>query len=134
MAKEYPLILTSRKSDVFRHSGGRQISSLRTERTQPLLKIHPATAAKLRIVEGDWVYISTKRGKIKQKAALTDSLDLRVVEVDYAWWFPEKKDSDLFGWLESNLNVLTDDRPPFNRELGSANMRGIFCKVEKVED
>ncbi|MBC2724066.1 MAG: molybdopterin oxidoreductase, partial [Desulfosporosinus sp.] len=79
----------------------------------------------------DWVCITTKRGKIRQKANLVDRLDQRVVEVDYAWWFPEKGSSNLYGWEESNINILTDDKPPYNCELGSAHMRGIFCKVFK---
>lgn len=81
--------------------------------------------------EGDWVYIETRRGRIKQKAALTNSLDPRVVGVDYDWWFPEKGASNLYGWAESNANVLTDNKPLYNREMGSANLRGILCKVYK---
>jgi hypothetical protein len=28
-----------------------------------------------------------------------------VVSVSYAWWFPEKSESELFGWQESNINI-----------------------------
>jgi len=131
IARKYPLILTSRKADVYRHSGGRQIPSLRKERPDPIVKINVETAGKLGIREGDWVHISTKRGKIRQKASLVDSLDPRVVEVDYAWWFPEKEASHEYGWKESNINVLTDSKPPYNREMGSFNLRGISCKVHR---
>ena len=133
LAENFPLILTSKKEDVYRHSGGRQIPSLREAKPDPILKIHHETAGKLGIKDGDWVNISTKRGKIRQKAKLVDWIDSRVVEVDYAWWFPEKEPSGLYGWEESNINILTDDKPPYNREMGSANMRGIFCKVSKEE-
>jgi hypothetical protein len=27
---------------------------------------------------------------------------------------------------------MTDDKPPYNREIGSANLRGILCKVYRV--
>jgi anaerobic selenocysteine-containing dehydrogenase len=57
---------------------------------EPLVHIHPDTAAPLGIVEGDWVYIETTRGRIKQRAHLTDVYDQRVIGVDYAWWFPER--------------------------------------------
>jgi anaerobic selenocysteine-containing dehydrogenase len=133
MAKEYPLVLTSRKTNVYRHSGGRQIPSLRGERPEPILKIHPETAGKLGIKDGDWVCVTNRRATIRQKARLVQSLDPRVVEVDYAWWFPEKEASGLYGWQESNINLLTDDKPPFNREMGSANMRGILCRVYKED-
>jgi hypothetical protein len=32
----------------------------------------------------------------------------------------------------SNMNVLTDDKPPYNREMGSTNLRSGLCKVYKV--
>jgi hypothetical protein len=51
------------------------------------------------------------------------------VGIDYTWWFPEKGVSDLYGWAAANINILTDDQPPYNREMGSSNLRGILCKV-----
>ena len=134
LVKEYPLILTSWKSAPFRHSDGRQISTLRGSHPEPVISIHPETASKLRIKHGDWVHIETKRGRIKQKATLSTSIDPRVVGVDYAWWFPEKAASDLYGWAESNINILTDDRPPYSREIGSPNLRGILCKIYKCPE
>jgi len=128
LAREYPLVFTNRKLAPFQHSGGRQIASLRGSHPQPVVKIHTETAGKLGIEEGDWVYIETKRGRIKQKAALTPNVDPRVVILEYGWWFPEK-DSELHGWVESNLNILTDNKPPYAREMGSATLRGILCKV-----
>jgi anaerobic selenocysteine-containing dehydrogenase len=130
--KEYPLIYTIWKSEPYRHSAGRQIASLRNSYPDPVIVVHPETAGKLGIQEGDWVYIKTKRGRIKQKATLNAGIDQRVVGVDYAWWFPEKGVSSLYGWTESNINILTDDTPPFNRELGSTNLRGMLCKVYKI--
>jgi anaerobic selenocysteine-containing dehydrogenase len=132
LAKEYPLIFTTRKSGAFYHSQQRQIASLRAIHPEPLLSVHPETAAKSGITEGDMVYIETKRGRIKQKATLVDSLDPRVVVVDHDWWFPEKGAAELYGWAEANTNILTDNNPPFNPEMGSTNLRGILCKVYKV--
>lgn len=132
LAKEYPLIFTSWKTGAFRHSGGRQIATLRGSHPEPVILIHPETATRLRIREGDWVFIETKRGRIKQKATLTTSVDRRVVGADYAWWFPEKGVTDLYDWAESNINILTDNRPPFNPEIGSTNLRSIHCKVYRA--
>lgn len=132
LAKEYPLILTNSKPAVFRHSQGRQLATPREIHSEPMVSIHPQTADKLGIKDGDPVYIETKRGKIKQKANLISTIDPRVVSADFAWWFPEKGVSNLYGWTESNINVLTDDKPPYNREIGSANLRGILCKVYRA--
>jgi anaerobic selenocysteine-containing dehydrogenase len=132
LAKEYPLVFISWKRKPYRHSGGRQIPSLRDSHPEPITMIHPEVADRLGIKEGDRVYVETSRGRIKQKAALTTAIDPRVVGVDYGCWFPEKGASELYGWAESNVNMLTNDKPPFNREIGSANLRGFLCKVYKV--
>lgn len=131
LSKDYPLVLTSCKRGPFRHSSGKQIATLRGSYPEPITRLHPDTASKLGIEEGNWIYVETKRGRIKQKAALVASLDPRVVFVDYAWWFPEKGTKDLYGWADSNINILTDDNPPYNQETGASNLRGILCRVYK---
>ncbi|MFW9990589.1 MAG: molybdopterin-dependent oxidoreductase, partial [Candidatus Odinarchaeota archaeon] len=109
LAEEFPLLFTSSKSSFYRHSAGRQVKSLRDKHSEPVVIIHPRTAEKLDIQEGDWVVIETKRGRIKQKALVSPDVDPRVIAVDFGWWFPEKGSSTLFGWKESNINILTDD-------------------------
>lgn len=131
LAKEYPLIFTSWKSEYYRHSGGRQIETLREHHPEPIVYVHPETATGLGIEEGEWVWVATERGRIRQKTRFSEQMDPRVVGVDYAWWFPEKGEEAQYGWKESNINVLTDNKPPFNKELGSTNLRGILCKVYK---
>ena len=116
---------------MYRHSGGKQIPSLRRARPDPVVQINGKTASRLGIGEGDWVYISTKRGRIRQKATLVEDMDPRVIEIDYGWWYPEMGQEQFYGWREANLNILTEDKPPYNREMGSTNLRGLLCKVEK---
>lgn len=41
LTKEYPLLCTTRKLAPYRHSGGRQISSLRRSHPEPVIIIHP---------------------------------------------------------------------------------------------
>jgi anaerobic selenocysteine-containing dehydrogenase len=132
LAKEYPLVFSSAKCASYTHSSGRQIKSLRESHPDPLITIHKTTAKKLGIREGDWVYIETKRGRIRQKAKLSSTIDPRVVMLEHGWWFPEKK-KGMHEWAESNLNVLTGNNPPYARELGSVTLRGILCKVYKSD-
>jgi len=131
LAKKYPLILTTRKLTNYRHSTGRQIGSLRFLRPEPITEINPKTASELGIKDGDWIYIETKRGRIRQKASLTDAIDPRVVLVDYGWWFPEKETSELYGWAESNINILTDNNPPYDVQSGGTRLRFFLCKVSR---
>ncbi|MFX0091203.1 MAG: molybdopterin-dependent oxidoreductase [Candidatus Hodarchaeota archaeon] len=129
LVKEFPLLFTNFKSAFYRHSDGRQIRSLRDRHLEPIVFIHPETASNLDIQEEDWVYIETKRGRIKQKAVLSQEIDPRVIGVDFGWWFPEKGSSALYDWVSSNINILTNDKPPYNREMGSSQFRGVLCKV-----
>ena len=132
LAKEYPLIFTSCHEDYFIHSEDRHLESLRRMKPDPVTAIHPQTASKLGIQDGDSIYIETKRGRIKQRAALDTGIDPRVVSASLDWWFPEKGALELYGWEESNINILTDDKPPYNPEMGSTNLRGFLCKVYKA--
>jgi anaerobic selenocysteine-containing dehydrogenase len=131
-AKNYDLLCTTWKLGVYRHSGGRQIPSLRRLHPDPVVIIHPETAKDKGIRQGEWVFIETKRGRIKQKAKISDVVDPRVIVADHAWWFPEKTEKDLFGFLDANYNVLTNDQPPFNKEVGSFSIRGIACDVYRT--
>jgi anaerobic selenocysteine-containing dehydrogenase len=132
-APEYPLVLTSRKSMHYVHSGGRQIGRLRRRHPVPIVRIHPQTAAALSIRDGERVCIETPRGSIFQKAALSAAIDPRVVCADFGWWFPESGPGGLYGWSRSNLNILTDDRLPASRETGSTQLRGLPCRISPAE-
>jgi anaerobic selenocysteine-containing dehydrogenase len=132
LAQEYPLVLTNAKSPSFYHSAYRNIYSLRRITPEPMVELNPDTAAKLGVKEGDWVYIETKRGRIRQKLSLNEALDPRVVVAAYGWWFPEKGNSELYGWRESNINILTPNAPPYEPALGSASLRGMLCRLSKA--
>ncbi len=109
ITKKYPLVLTTgaRTRGSF-HSEHRQISSLRRMNPDPITEIHPETAKKLGISDGDWIYVESGHGRCKQRAELTKKIDPRVVHAQHGWWFPEKAGAEpsLFGVWESNINLL----------------------------
>ena len=129
LAEEYPLILTTGgRSPNYFHSEYRQIPILRQKEPEPLVQIHPETARKLDIKEGDWVWIESPRGRIRQKAALSQGIDARVVNVQHGWWFPEKKSPE-YGVWESNANMLTNNGPPYDPAMGTYQLRAMLCKI-----
>ena len=132
MLGEYPLVLTTAHEADYVHSQDRYVTQIRQSRPDPLVSIHPETAAALGIAEGDAVYIENPRGRITQRATLDPDIDPRVVSVPHGWWFPERGEAEMFGWDEANLNVLTDDGPPYSPEMGSPKMRGFLVKVSKA--
>jgi anaerobic selenocysteine-containing dehydrogenase len=130
MTKEYPYILiTGARSPVYFHSEHRMIPWLREIHPDPIVEIHPEVAKKHGINDGDWVFIESLRGKVKQRAKLTIGIDPRVVAAQHGWWFPEIKTSD-HGWKESNINMLTDNNPEgYDLTMGSTNLRVLMCKI-----
>jgi anaerobic selenocysteine-containing dehydrogenase len=138
LAEKYPLILvTGVKFMPFHHSEQRQIAVLRRMHPDPLCHINPETASSLGIRDGDWVWIETPKGRIKQKAFYNVSLHPRVVCVEASWWFPEKPgpEPSLFGVFESNANVLTDDDPDLlDPVFGCYYYTGLLCRVYKAEE
>ncbi len=131
LSRDYPLIFTSAKDPFYFHSSGRNLRSLRTHSPDPTILLHPETASQLKIEDGDWVTIETKRGKIHQKAKLNPDIDPRVVVLSYGWWFPERRDLELSGWKESNLNILTSSDPPYDPAVGSTHLRAVPCRIYK---
>jgi anaerobic selenocysteine-containing dehydrogenase len=131
LLKEYPLIFTSAKDPFYFHSAYRNISSLRKLSPEPIVLIHPETASHFGIDEGDWVSIETKQGTIRQKAKLNTEIDPRLIVLSFGWWFPERKDLELSGWKESNLNILTNNDPPYEPAIGSTSLRGVPCRIYK---
>jgi anaerobic selenocysteine-containing dehydrogenase len=132
LSQKFPYILTtgSRRSEFF-HSEHRQIETLRKRRPHPIAEIHPATAEPHSIAAGDWIYVSSPRGRIRMRAEVTEDIRKGIVNVDHGWWFPEKEGPD-FGVWESNANLLTSNAPPYDPAFGSYQLRGILCNIEKI--
>jgi anaerobic selenocysteine-containing dehydrogenase len=128
--KQYPYILiTGRRLPGFFHSENRQLPWMRELHRDPVVEIHPDTAAREGILEGDWVMIESPRGKVRQRAKLFAGIDPRVVSAEHAWWFPEKRDPG-HGWDESNINILTDNSyENCDPAMGATHIRTLLCKI-----
>lgn len=136
IAKDYPLILiTGRRFRPMFHSMYRNVEVFRRKHPDPLVEINPETAIKLGINDGDWIFIETPLGKIKQKAKINSAIPPGVVCAEHGWWFPEKKGEEpfLYGIWESNINVVIDDDPEkCDQMIGSWPLRALLCKVYKI--
>ncbi len=134
--KEYPLVLTTgaRKFTSF-HSEHRQISTLREIDPDPEMEIHPDTAAKLGIINGDWVMMENMFGKSKARAKLTPIIHPKVVHATHGWWFPEKpgEEPSLFGVWEANINTLVPHKHIGKLGFGCP-MKQMICKVYRIEE
>lgn len=137
LAKKYPLrLITGGRVREYYHSEWRQIDSIRKLRPDPIVQINPSTATKQGISNGDWVWIETVRGRVKQKAELFDGISPDVVHCEHGWWFPELPGEEpwLYGVWESNINVVLNDDPEVcNNITGGWPLKTALCKIYKVK-
>ena len=119
LASEYPEILITGARQLEYHAAQmRYIPGLRARRPDALADIHPVTAKKYNIVQGELIGIESPRGFIKIKAHVTEDIKEGVVSVPY-------------GWPASNVNLLLDSsrRDPIS---GYMELRGIACRLVKL--
>ncbi|MBW1910868.1 MAG: molybdopterin-dependent oxidoreductase [Deltaproteobacteria bacterium] len=128
--KDYPYILiTGRRLPGFFHTENRQVPWLRELHREPVVEIHPETAEKEGIEEGDWVIIESPRGRVRQRAKFFAGMDPRIISAEHGWWFPERKDPG-HGWDESNINILTDNAyESCDPAMGATHVRTLLCKI-----
>ena len=140
LLEEYPLVLTTGGGIMpYHHSEHFQMQGIRYIYPDPYFSINPETAAEMKIAQGDWCWIETRRGRIKMRAGVEPVVAPGVIFCPRGWWFPERDaaaDPDNpFGCLESNVNVLTSvDDWDCDCMGGSWANRGLLCKVYKCND
>jgi anaerobic selenocysteine-containing dehydrogenase len=130
---DYPLqMLTGSRVAAFMGSTLRQARRLRALYPDPIVDIHPDTAADLDIAEGDWVLIERPEGSIRQRARLTNGIQPQTINVTGYFWDPTRAPGpDLSGAFDYNANAIT----PFDTKLtsfaGDQPLRGLRCRIRK---
>jgi anaerobic selenocysteine-containing dehydrogenase len=130
LLERFPYILNAGlRTPTFFHSANRMIPWLREIRPDPIVEIHPATAGKHGIKEGDWVTIESPRRRAKERAKFNAGIDPRVVVAEHGWWYPEIKDPG-HGWDISNINILMDNsHASMDPAIGATNLRVCLCNI-----
>jgi len=97
----------------------RYIPRLRKMAPEPLFEIHPDTAARHRIAEGDTAEVQTTTGSIQLKAHVTPRIRPDTIHIPH-------------GWEEANVNELTDlkDADPIS---GFPNLKSVRCRIQRVD-
>ena len=132
LCEEYPLVLTTgKRSFEFFHSEWRQADTTSRElHPVPFFDIHPDTAAKYGVAEGQWTWIENQMGKFRQVARFNATLDPRVISTEHGWWFPESEaaEPNLFGVFNCNPNNCI----PQCENGASGYGAPIKCSIAKV--
>jgi anaerobic selenocysteine-containing dehydrogenase len=114
------LILTTGARDLhFTHTQHRNIKDLREKSPEPCAEIHPNTAKKYGVKDGDRIIVESHRGQIRVKASVTEDMSEGVVSIPHGWS------------REANVNLLTDVhcREPI---MGYPQMKSQLCAIRRA--
>ncbi len=131
---DFPLtLLTGIRTMAYHHSRFRNHAWARAIQREPELRLHPRTAARHGIAEGDWVRVETRAGPggIRLRARLTDEVPPEVVATGMGWWYPEQAGFD-HGALDAGVGVIVPYGPHWDPITGSAEARNIACRIRPV--
>ncbi len=118
--QKYPLILTTGARILYyTHGQHRNIQDLKEMCPEPFAEMHPNTAKRFGVKDGDPVIVESNRGQIRVKALVTEDIMEEVVSIPHGW--PG----------DANVNLLTDVhcREPI---MGYPQMKSQLCSVRRA--
>lgn len=129
--EEYPFnCTTGRRIPVYFHSEHRQLPWCREQWPVPRMEINPEDARDLGLEQGDWAWIESKDGKIRQTVDLCYGVKRGVINLEHTWWYPELNQPGK-GFELSACNCLVD-RYAQDPLVGSSQLRAYPVKVYKA--
>lgn len=118
MAEKYPIVLTTgARIKEFWHSMMREVPGLLKLKPEAEAELHPDTAKKYGIKNGDMMVVKNIRGSIEIKAKVTSDIMPGVLMVPH-------------GWANANVNFLTDNKHA-DPVSGYPVFKGLLCAIEK---
>jgi cysteine desulfurase NifS len=129
VAEHYPLVFNSgaRRQSYFR-SQHHAVEGLLKDHPEPLVELHPRDAEARGISTGDLVEVSTPRGAVRFRAAVTDAIVPGAIECDMGGGGPTGPEA----WQNTNVNELTDldNLDPIS---GFPVYKALLAEVTRVE-
>ena len=133
IAKEFPLVLTNGRLPMFHHGTLRNNPYMRELYPVSEAWVNPVDAKKYGVAHDDWIWLESKRGKIRGKCRVTEGIPVGVVYME-RFWFPETLNTKTQGWREMNVNMLSKNDAPFNRIVGTITLRGFQIRIRKASE
>jgi cysteine desulfurase NifS len=130
LARSYPLVFNSgaRRQSYFR-SQHHDVEDLVKDHPEPLVEMHPEDAADRGILSGDLVEVTTPRGSVRFRAAVTEDVVRGAIECDMGGGGPLGSRA----WQEANVNELTDIGN-LDEISGFPVYKCLLAEVRKVEE
>ncbi len=124
------LMTTGSRQPVYFHSEHRQLPWCRELWPSPRVEMNPNDAERLGLKQGDWVWIESPWGKVREVLDVYYGIKQGVVNANHAWWFPEF-DTASHGFETVSINCVMN---PYGQcsVAGCANMRSTPVLVYKA--
>lgn len=133
--EKYPLIMiTGARSHVYFHSEHRMIPWLREKNPEPYVEVHPETAKKYGVYDGEWVYLENDLGKAKRKVRISLRVHPKMIHTLHSWWKPELKgkEPDLFGVWDYQINQLVPGPQHSDSGFGGGQYKTTLVKISRI--
>jgi anaerobic selenocysteine-containing dehydrogenase len=124
------------RDDEFFQTGHRHIGPLRARKPDPLMFITAGDAATAGVAESEWVRVVTPQGRVQLRVAIRDDMPAGVIRVPHGWWLPERAEGDgtlSAAWEMADAQICPDDDDHLDREQGIPHLKGIRCRVERMD-
>ena len=131
----FPLVLlTGAREKSYHHSRFREMAWARKVSPDPVLQMNPDTARAEGVATDDWVALETPSGQgtCRLRIKVTDDVLPGVVRTGMGWWLPEATDDPLRGATTININAAMGYAGPYDPMSGSADTRGLMCRIKRI--
>ncbi|MER6979552.1 molybdopterin-containing oxidoreductase family protein [Streptomyces carpinensis] len=133
---EYPLqMIPGSRVRELTASNLRQSARLNRLHPEPLCDIHPETAERWGITDGEWMVIERPEGVIRQRARFDATMRKDTINPDGYWWEPSQAQNEphLSGVWVSNANAITPSDPKLSNFAGDQPLRGARCRIRAAQ-
>ncbi len=132
--KQYPdntfWMTTGSRQPVYFHTEHRQLPWCRELWPSPRVEINPNDAVRLGLEQGDWVWIRSPWGAVREVVDLYFGIKEGTINANHGWWYPEF-DTASHGFELVNINCLNDKYAQCTF-CGGSQMRGTPALIYKA--
>jgi formate dehydrogenase (coenzyme F420) alpha subunit len=128
---DYPLVLqTGMREKTFHHSRFHEQAWTKKVSPDPVVYMHPETAARFGVRDADWIKVEAVggSGSCRLKAKVTGDTMPDVLTTGVGWWRPDAP-APHFGGLDVNINAALSYRSRWDLASGSPDTRGLPCRI-----
>ncbi|WP_428493044.1 molybdopterin-containing oxidoreductase family protein [Rhodopila sp.] len=124
------LLQTGQREKTYHHSRFRDQAWARKVSPDPLMHIHPLTAADHGLRDGEWALLEAAggNGTCRLKVHVSERTQPGVITTGIGWWRPEAPGPE-FGVLDINVNAALSYEGVMDPASGSVDTGAIPCRV-----